>query len=429
MSFLKYPDLAFESPEVIHKTQEDLLRRHLRYVCANSPYYREKLKGIDVEHFTLDSLPQLPLTDKSDVSQHNERFQAVSDRSVGDLAFSSGTTGQPTKIVYTKSDLDRLAYNESQAFRGCGMTDEDLVLLTCTMDRCFIAGLAYFLGARELGASVIRNGHGTIASHLDVIQRTSPTAAVGVPIFLLKLAKYITSQGFSLADFGIKRLVCIGEPLRDRDLHLLNVGRELERLWGAKVYSTYASSETITTFCECESQQGGHVSADLGIVEIVDDAGHNVSEGDVGEIVVTPLQIEGMPLVRYKTGDISFIAGTSCLCGRNTIRLGPILGRCKQMMKIRGTSIYPQSVQAVLDELPQVKEYYLRVRNNESFSEHLTIHIALADDQSKTDDTLQILQARLRVKPELVITPIEEIRKVVYNPEFRKPVRFIDERK
>ena len=428
MSLLKYPDLAFDSPEVIYRTQEELLRRHLRHVSVNSPYYREKLRGIDIEHFTLDSLSQLPLTDKSDISKYNDQFQAVSGRSIADLAFSSGTTGQPTKIVYTRNDLDRLAYNEAQAFRGCGMTEEDLVLLTCTIDRCFIAGLAYFLGATTLGASVIRNGHGTISSHLDVIQRTSPTAVVGVPIFLLKLAKYITSQGVNLAEASIRRLVCIGEPLRDRDLCLLNVGRELERLWGAKVFSTYASSETITTFCECESQQGGHVSADLGIVEIVDESGHNVSQGDAGEIVVTPLQIEGMPLVRFKTGDISFIAGTSCLCGRNTVRLGPILGRRKQMMKIRGTSIYPQSVQAVLDELPQVKEYYLRVLNNESFSEHLTIHIALADGQSDANDVLQILQARLRVKPELVIVPVEEIRKVVYNPEFRKPVRFIDER-
>jgi phenylacetate-CoA ligase len=308
MSILKYPDLAFESPEVIYKTQEDLLRRHLRHICANSPYYRGKLKGIDIEHFTLDSLSELPLTDKSDFSQYNNQFQAVSNRAVADMSFSSGTTGQPTKFVYTQNDLERLAYNEAQAFRGCGFTDEDLVLLTCTMDRCFIAGLAYFSGPRALGAAVIRNGLSTITSHSDIIKRTSPTAVVGVPSFLLKLGNYITSQGFNLADYSIQRIVCIGEPLRDRDLHFLTVGRELERLWGAKVYSTYAATETITAFCECLYQQGGHYSADLGIVEIVDDAGHNVPQGEVGEVVVTPLQMEGMPMIRYKTGDISFIA-------------------------------------------------------------------------------------------------------------------------
>ncbi|MFC1780786.1 phenylacetate--CoA ligase family protein [Planctomycetota bacterium] len=429
MSILKCPDLAFEFPEVIYKTQQDLLHRHLGYISENSPYYREKLKGIDIEHFTLDSLSQLPLTDKSDFSQYNNQFQAVSDRSVADMSFSSGTTGQPTKFVYTQSDLDRLAYNESQAFRGCGFTDEDLVLLTCTMDRCFIAGLAYYSGPKALGAAMIRNGHSTLASHSDIIKRISPTAVIGVPSFLLKLGNYITSQGFDLANHSIKRMVCIGEPLRDRDMRFLNVGQELERIWGAKVYSTYAATETITTFCECEYQQGGHYSSDLGIVEIVDDAGQNVPQGEIGEVVVTPLQMEGMPMVRYKTGDISFIAGTSCPCGRNTARLGPILGRRKQMMKIRGTSIYPQSVQAVLDEIRQVKEYYLKVRNNESFSEHLTICVALDGDQSQANDILQVLQARLRVKPELMIVPIEEIRKVVYHPESRKPIRFLDERK
>ena len=429
MSILKYPELSFESPEVIYKTQEDLLRRHLRHICDNSPYYRDKLKGIDVEHFPLNFLSELPLTDKSDFSQYNEQFQAVSDRAVADMSFSSGTTGQPTKFVYTQSDLDRLAYNEAQAFRSCGFTDEDVVLLTCTMDRCFIAGLAYYSGPKALGATMIRNGRSTLASHFHIIKRIRPTSLIGVPIFLLKLAQYITAQGFNLAEHSIKRMVCIGEPLRDRDLHFLKVGEELERLWGAKVYSTYAATETITAFCECEYQLGGHCSGDLGILEIVDEDGNNVPQGEVGEVVVTPLQMEGMPMIRYRTGDISFIAGTSCPCGRNMPRLGPILGRRKQMMKIRGTSIYPQGVQAVLDELPQVKEYYLKVLNNESFSEHLTIYIALDGDLSQTNDILQVLQARLRVKPDLMVEPIEEIRKIVYNPESRKPIRFIDERK
>ena len=99
MSILKYPDLAFETPEVISKTQEDLLRKHLRHTRANSPYYQEMLKDIDIENVTLDSLSQLPLTDKSEISQNNSQFQAVSNKSIVDVAFSSGTTGEPTKIV------------------------------------------------------------------------------------------------------------------------------------------------------------------------------------------------------------------------------------------------------------------------------------------------------------------------------------------
>jgi len=428
MHISRFPDLAFESPDMIGKVQQDLLRQHLQYTCANSPYYRDKLSPGDISHFDLASLSQLPLTDKSDISQHNDDFIAIDLQKIADVVFSSGTTGRPTQIVYTQNDLERLAYNERQAYRACGMTDKDLVLLTCTMDRCFVAGLAYFLGARALGAAVIRNGHGTLVGHHDVIRRTSPTVVVGVPSFLLKLGQYINAQGVDLASCSIKRLVCIGESLRDRDMSLLALGRELESVWGAKAYSTYASSEAVTTFCECQAQQGGHISGDLGIVEIVDDAGRPDSPGEVGEVVITPLQVEGMPLVRFKTGDVSFISGTTCSCGRNTPRLGPILGRRKQMMKIRGTSLYPQSVQAVMDELPQVKEYYLTVRSDASCLDQLTVYVALAGDETQANDVREVLQARLRVKPELKIIPIEEIRKIVYNPEFRKPIRFLDQR-
>ena len=238
MSILKYPDLAFKSTEVIRKTQEDLLRRHLRHICDNSPYYRDKLKGIDIDNFSLDCLTDLPLTDKTEFSQYNDQFQAVSDKAVADMAFSSGTTGHPTKFVYTLNDLERLAYNEAQAFSGCGVTDEDLVLLSCTIDRCFIAGLAYYSGPRSLGATVIRNGHSTIANYLEVIMRTSPTVMVGVPSFLLRLGQYITSQGIDLASHSIKRMVCIGEALRDRELSFLKSCQELESIWGAKVFSS-----------------------------------------------------------------------------------------------------------------------------------------------------------------------------------------------
>ena len=428
MGIIRHPELSFATPEEIAATQQVLLRRHLEYACEHSPYYRHHLSVKDVAHFDLVDLSQLPLTDKSDISRLNDQFWAVDSREVADIVFSSGTTGRPTQIVYTEVDLERLAYNEQQAFRTCGMTCEDRVLLTCTMDRCFIAGLAYFLGARAVGAAVIRNGHGTLVSHYDIIQRVAPTVVVGVPSFLLKLGHYIQSQGGAVADFDVKSLVCIGEPLRNRDMSLVAVGRELERVWDAKIYSTYASSETVTSFCECRAQQGGHLCPDLGIVEIIDEHGRVLPEGEMGEVVVTPLQAEAMPLIRFRTGDISFIAGTSCSCGRNTPRLGPIMGRRQHMMKIRGTSLYPQCVQVVLDELPQVRDYYMTVQSDPSLSDHLTVHVALDGGQDRAEELKQILQARLRVKPDLKISSLAEIQRVVFNPESRKATRFIDQR-
>lgn len=424
--FKDFEKIEFCSPEEIEKVQVDRLREHLVYCATQSPYYREKLAGLDL---TTVSLQQLPITDKEQVSLCNEDFIAVKPEQVVDIVFSSGTTGVPTQVVYTEGDLERLAYNEQQSFVSCGITKKDVVLLTCTMDRCFIAGLAYFIGVRAIGAAAIRNGHGTLESHCDVIQRVDPTVVIGVPTFLRKLGEYLVGQGIDMELLAVDKLVCIGEPLRDAEMQPHAIADELEAVWGAKVYSTYASSETATTFCECTAQCGGHLHPELAMVEILDEAGTPVADGKVGEIVVTPLGVEGMPLIRYRTGDVGFLETQPCVCGRNSPRLGPILGRKKQMLKIQGTSLYPQAVYSALDEIPQVKEYFLKVQTAGSrLSDHLAIHLSVVDETVDGAAIERMLQARLRVKPEVVVQPHSEICRTVFSPQSRKPIHFIDMR-
>ena len=205
--------------------------------------------------------------------------------------------------------------------------------MTCTIDRCFIAGLAYYSGAQAIGAACIRNGLNSLESHAGIIKLMGPSVIVGVPSFLRKLGMFVYDKKISTG--SVKKLVCIGEPLRDKDMKSLAVAREIEKIWGAKAYSTYSSSEIVTTFCECTRQNGGHLHPELAVVEIVNERGRRVSAGVTGELVVTPLAIEGMPLVRFQTGDISFMMDESCACGRKSPRLGPILGRKKQMLKIK----------------------------------------------------------------------------------------------
>lgn len=418
--------IGFQPLETILAEQDRRLRRHLEYCVAHSPYYREKLAGLDLSAV---SLQELPVTDKEQVSLRNEEFFAVVPEQVVDIVFSSGTLGIPTKVVYTEGDLERLAYNEKQSFESCGVVKSDVVLLTCTMDRCFIAGLAYFLGVRAIGAAAIRNGHGTLESHCDVIRRVNPTVIVGVPSFLRKLGDYLVAHGMDLRAGSVGKLVCIGEPLRGPGLEPLKVASELEACWGAKAYSTYASSETVTTFCECTEQCGGHLHPELAIVEIVDDSGRPLPDGEVGEVVVTPLGAEGMPLLRYCTGDISFLDSRPCACGRNSPRLGPILGRKQQMLKIQGTSLYPQAVFSALDEIPHVGEYFLKVRSAGSqLSDHLSIHLSLESEDMDSAMIERLLQARLRVTPEVIVQPHAEICRTVFTSQSRKPVRFIDTR-
>ena len=429
--FTEQSGLEFCTPAEIRRVQEDLLRRHVAYAASASPYYRElfQARGVDPSGITLDTLATVPLTDKSVFSDRNDQFLAVNREAIVDIVLSSGTTGHPTTVMYTESDLRRLTYNEEISFTACGLSASDTVLLTCTIDRCFIAGLAYYSGVRKLGAAAIRNGLATVESHLEIIRRLRPSVLVGVPTFLLKLGKYLISQGIDPQSVGVRKLVCIGEPIRDRSLAFLKAGEELEFIWGAKIYSTYASSETITSFCECTAQCGGHLHPDLAVVEVVDEQGRPLPCGETGEVIVTPLGIEGMPLVRFRTGDIGFLLDGPCSCGRNSVRLGPILGRKKQMMKVKGTTVYPESIYAALDTIPGVSEYFVTASSDYDLSDQVKVYVAVNDTSCTEKIILDRLQAALRVRPEVIITSEETVNRWRSAGNSRKLVRFIDERK
>lgn len=430
MNFEAYENLEFEAKDVILGAQELLLREHLERCARYSPFYRERFESLrlDPAEFTLETLAEIPLTDKADLESCNDRFLAVPEEAVVDIVFSSGTTGRPTRIAYTERDLERLAYNERQSFAATGMKRGDTVLLTCTMDRCFVAGLAYYLGARSLGAATIRNGHGTLDGHAEIIRRVGPSVIIGVPSFLAKLADYLRTLGISPESTPVNKLICIGEPVRDRNMMPLPVGAALREKWDAAVYSTYASSEIVTTFCECVEENGGHLHPELAVVEIVDDTGCRLPVGEVGEVVVTPLGVEGMPLVRFRTGDLSFLIDAPCDCGRNTVRLGPILARRKQMLKLKGTTFYPQAIASALESLAAVEEHYVDVTRLDELSDHVVVHVAVSDPACTTAVIGERLQSRLRVTPEVVVEDLAGVRRRVFSPEYRKPMRFYDRR-
>lgn len=420
------PEDDFLPVEAIHSLQERLLREQLLYCKTHSPFYRNKLAGFDCERMGLDNLPELPLTSKADLAEEGaERFMAAPAKDFEDIVFSSGTTGNPCMIAYTKHDMERLAYNEHRCFAAAGMTAEDTVLLTCTLDRCFVAGLAYYLGVRSLGAAAIRSGLNTLESHAEIIRRVHPSCLIGVPSFLRHLGHHL--KGRKVDASSVKRLICIGEPVRDEQLNSSGLGRQLEELWNAPVHSTYASSEIVSSFCECTERRGGHLLPDLVLAEIVDDAGNVLPPGSAGELVLTQLQCRGMPLIRFRTGDMTFIDDTPCPCGRNSLRIGPILGRKAQMLKCRGTTLYPQTVFSVLDESPEILDYYL-VATGENLSDRLEIVAAPKEEGLSMHAVSERLRAKCRLSIPITLKPEEEVRARIFSVS-RKPVRFFDLRK
>jgi phenylacetate-CoA ligase len=416
-------DVTAPPPLFTRDYQEEILKEHLRYVMQNSSFYKKHFKGIDIETIDSSSLSSLPLTNKTDFEKCNGDFLACSQDNIVDIVHSSGTSGHPTYVKYTENDLKRLEYNEVQALTTCGISKTDTVLLTCTMDRCFIAGLAYLLGCRGIGAAAIRNGANTLESHLRIIKDIKPNVIIGVPSFLQKLAKFAKENGIQSQTANIEKLVCIGEPLRDAQMQMTPLGKKIESLWNAKAYSTYASTETVTSFCECEHQKGGHLIPELGIVEIIDDDGRVLPIGETGEVIMTPFHTEGMPLVRYRTGDMAFIIDSPCECGRNSLRLSPILGRKYQMIKCKGTKFYPTAINAVMDGMECVKLYQVIVEKD-NLSDKVIVLTSLTD-MKKLQSVKDALRTALRVGIDVETEDFDTLFQKVFPANNRKPVKYM----
>lgn len=416
-------------PVEILPVQEELLRKHLAQ-AVKSPFYREQLAslGLEPNRITLADLPSLPLTSRHDLEANPTAFLAEPPERQVDLALTSGSTGEPILVPYTAGDLERLAFNEQLNFWGAGIRAHDRMLLCVTLDRCFVAGLAYYQGLVKLGATAIRSGPGQPARQWELLERLKPTGLVGVPSFLLKMALWGEEQGLGPKNCGIKSLVTIGEPVRKGDGTLTPLGRELAEAWGAQVFNNYGATEMETAFSECVAGCGGHVHPELMLTEIIDENGQLLPPGELGEVVVTPLGVEGLPLVRFRTGDIARLHVEPCACGWRTPRLGAIEGRLAQRLKVSGTTLYPEMIFQTLQEIPEVRGSYLEVRSSYNLSDEINVVVGIVDptDQATTARIAELLQARLRVRPQLTPLDPARVQATMEQGGGRKLKRFFD---
>ena len=426
-------DIEFQSPEKIKAYQESLLAKALEYLQANSPYYQRMFDSykIDIHKIKhLEDLVKIPFTEKKDLQLFNQEFLCCPKEKIVDYITTSGTLGDPVTFACTEKDLQRLAYNEKKSFACAGLKPGNIVQLMTTLDKRFMAGLAYFLGIRELGASVIRVGNGIPELQWDTIKRIKPDTIMCVPSFILKLIQYAEEHNIDYKNSSIKRIIGIGEGLREQDFSLNLLGRRIKEKWDVQLFATYSSTEMGATFSECEYGQGGHVHPELIIVEIIGNDDMPVADGESGEIVITTLGVEGMPLLRFRTGDIAAKRVEQCPCGRNSYRLTPLLGRKNNMIKLKGTTLYPPAINDVLDNTDYVENYVIEVSTNDAGTDDVVVKIAL----SKTPefDAVKALKdsfrSRIRVAPQIEILPLEEIQRIVFPPKSRKPIKFIDKR-
>lgn len=439
-------DIEYQSREEIKQRQETLLHEQMQYLQAHSPYYKRMFEAFRIRPEsirTLEDLHMLPFTEKKDLQLYNDDFLCCPKDEIIDFVTTSGTLGDPVTFGCTEKDLQRLAYNEHKSFACAGVGKGNVVQLMTTLDKRFMAGLAYFLGLRSLGAGIVRVGNGIPELQWDTIQRLHPDTIMCVPSFILRLIEYAEANHIDYRKSSVRRIIGIGEGLRNQDMTLNLLGSKIHSLWPeVGLFATYSSTEMGATFSECEFGQGGHVHPELIIVELIGEDGKEVADGEVGEVVVTTLGVEGMPLLRFRTGDMAAKLVDQCRCGRWSYRLTPLVGRKNNMIKLKGTTIYPPAINDVLAGTDYVANYVVVVRPSATGTDEVVVRVGLKKDypysrlanslseveSAVIKDLKDHFRSRLRVAPIIEILPTSLIQQINYPEGSRKPVKFIDER-
>ncbi|MDO4727460.1 MAG: AMP-binding protein [Bacteroidota bacterium] len=425
--------LQYADKQEIKLYQEQKFKELLQYLNTHSSFYKSWFEQhhIDVCSIqSLDNLTLIPPVTKKNLQEQNQDFYCVDTERIVEYATTSGTLGNPVNFVLSDSDLERLAYNEAVSLSTTGITAADKVQLMTTMDRCFLAGLAYYLGLRKLGAGVVRVGASIPQLQWDMILKNKPDYLIAVPSFIVKMIDYAEEHHIDYKNIHLKGIICIGEAIRNMDFSPNTLHQRIAQQWNVPLYSTYASTEMSTAFTECQYHQGGHQIPELIYIEVLDTENKPVEDGCVGELTITTFGVEAMPLLRFKTGDMLVKYSQPCSCGRNSDRISAVLGRKEQMIKLKGTTIYPNAIIEVLKSYNQIKLYQIVITHNDLGTDQVQLNIAI--EGADLDFSKQIsthLQSKLRVLPMINIVDYECLTKDVFPISSRKPIYVLDKRK
>ncbi len=427
-----FENLRIASPSEIKTVQENALKSTLSYVQKNSPYYRRLFHDNDINIDTITSIEDLvkiPVSTKNDIQINNRDLLCIPKKDIIDYVVTSGSLGSPLTVWLNESDLNRLAVNEYLSMKNAGCTNEDVFQLMTTMDKQFIAGMAYFSGVRMLGAGIIRMGPGKISAQWESIFNNEVTVLICVPSFILSLLDYAIKNGLNYQNSNVKKIICIGQNIRNDKLELNIIGQKIKQHWDVELYSTYASTEMQAAFTECQFGQGGHYNPGLLIIECLDDNDLPVTEGEVGELTITTLDVEATPLVRFKTGDLCRLNNDKCQCGSNTTRISPIIGRKQQMMKVKGTTIFPKSIYEILNKFDSVQNYLIEIDKNDIGEDRVNVIAGTSHQETSLQEAIsKEIKNKLRVSIAVELRRKEEVHRMQYPNENRKPKLFLDYR-
>jgi phenylacetate-CoA ligase len=317
-----------------------------------------------------------------------------------DVVTTGGTTGKPVYIPFTKKDLFRNAYFIAKKFSVFGLRKDDIAYITAPVEQSmWIGGLSVWLGCLKIGACALRAGHISIDKHMEFLARFKPSVIFGLPSFVLRLGEEINDR--MLQKIPKPRLIItFGENIMNKDFSRNILGSRIEKVWGAKVISGYGATEASPGF-ECVFQFGHHILSEMIYVEVVDPKTSKVLKPlEEGLVVITHFGREGLPLIRYANGDISFLDNRKCKCGRKSFRLGPVLGRIDEMVKIKGINIFPSQLEDLLLSTAFIKDFFIELFTGSDLCDKIRVLVEFKEGLSKREkkDTFNFLEAKLRDK-------------------------------
>lgn len=381
--------------------QSERLRLLVKYVYHNVPFYRNKMQTMDIrpdDIRTIEDITKLPFTTKQDL-RDNYPFglQAAPQSEIVRIHASSGTTGKATIVGYTRKDIGVWSESFSRCLAAFGVNRDDIFSVAYGYG-LFTGGLGAHYGVENLGATVLPASTGNTEKHLRLISDLGVTGIACTPSYALYLADTMDKIGIRKEDLKLRVGAFGAEPWTE------HMRQEIESRLGLKAYNIYGLSEITGpgVSYECEMQHGSHISEDHFFPELINpDTLEPVADGEVGELVFTTLSKEGMPLLRYRTKDLTTLDHTPCQCGRTNVRMGRILGRSDDMLIIRGINVFPSQIESVILSLKEVAPQYLIIVDRKGVLDTIKVQVELrpeyfVDDYPAMERQKKMLADKLR---------------------------------
>jgi phenylacetate-CoA ligase len=365
--------------EDLHALQEDRLKSTVRYVYDHSAFYRRRFKEAGVEPGdikTLADITKLPFTRKVDLRDNypTGMFSAPKSQVVR-YHVSSGTTGKPTVVGYTKGDIETWSESLARALTSIGLDSDDVVQVGYGYG-LFTGGLGLHYGAERIGAAVLPVGTGNTERQIELMQDLGTTAIACTPSYFLHIMEVAEKMGISIKkDTKLKAGIFGAEPWS------LETRKRIEDATGINAYDIYGTSEISgPLFTECHVKKGIHIWADMFLIEVLDPkTDEPVADGETGELVFTTLHKFALPLIRYRIGDLSIMNSEPCECGRTHPRIMRILGRTDDMLIIRGINVFPSQVESVLMNIPEVGDHWEILVDRKGPLDMMTVRVELTE--------------------------------------------------